>query len=55
MAWIEKKKRSGGGVSSCVVWWLGGTWVKGEGFVRSSGTDPLTASAVRRPGPPPHP
>ena len=82
MAWIEKKKRSDGGVSARVVWRLGGTrggayqsetfsagtdaqnvaradgfkrmvdaagqrwpdgWVKGEGFVRPAGKDPLTA------------
>ena len=82
MAWIEKKKRSDGGVSARVVWRLGGSrdgayqsetfsagsdaqnlaradgfkkmvdaagqrwpdgWVRGEGFVRPAGTDPLTA------------
>ena len=82
MAWIDKKKRSDGGVSARVVWRLGGTrggayqsetfsagtdaqnaaradgfkkmvdaggqrwpdgWVKGEGFVRPVGADPLTA------------
>jgi hypothetical protein len=80
MAWIDKKKRSDGGVSARVVWRLGGArdgayqsetfsagtdamnmerargfksmvdaagqrwpegWVRGEGFVRPSGTDPM--------------
>jgi hypothetical protein len=80
IAWIDKKKRSDGGVSARVVWRLGGArdgayqsetfsagtdamnmerargfksmvdaagqrwpegWVRGEGFVRPSGTDPM--------------
>lgn len=80
MAWIEKKKRSDGGVSARVVWRLGGSrdgayqsetfsagtdamnmerargfksmvepagqrwpegWVRGEGFVRPNGVDPM--------------